>query len=148
MVGTLLLKVMPGVPSWLRWIILWGVVSGAILYGLRLYSNSVYEQGKQQGKLAIAKDLETDTLKKLTEERAQVKKQSDDLTAEKVLVDKRLLEAEQARASSMNTLSGMLTQARTRQEVTNAQVATIPATELDNAIRAQSNKLAAGTIGK
>ena len=143
MVGTLLLKLIPGVPSWLRWIILWGVVSGVILYGLRLYSNSVFEQGKQQGKLAVAKDLETDTLKKLTEERAQVKKESDTVAAEKVLADKRLLEAEQMRASSMNTLSGLLTQAKTRQEVTNAQVASIPATELDNALRVQSNKLAA-----
>jgi translation initiation factor IF-2 len=124
--------------------ILYGAATLAILFALRLYSNRVWEQGVQAGKIQATQEVE-----KAKEVEWKAKEDALAVAGAKLATDQRTLSAQtaelaRARSALQDSLSRSLNQIRASHEANNAKVIAVPADQLDAALRNLSAELAAG----
>lgn len=126
-------------------LIIWAAIIAAAAWGIRLYTNRIYSQGKEAGRF----EMSTEIIKAKQEEWAAKEKQLQ-VTAENLAAEKRSIEAaadqlSRDRANISRALSDGLTairQERTRQY---ANAAAVPDDRVWAELRAISEQLASDT---
>ena len=125
-------------------ILFFGVVSLAIFCALNFtwYRNRLINQGVEEGKAAMAADVESRVTERLAEERKLLAAGHQRLEADRVAVRAEGAENARNRAAVMAMLSGLREQYTYIREADNATVVAIPDADLVRAVRALSAELA------
>jgi hypothetical protein len=122
------------------------VLLGALFLGWRWYTNRIYAQGKEAGRVEMSKEMVKAKEKEWAQKDAAI--QADRTKLEKEIDQKRITyaaqfaELDRQRTDTKVALNKFAKTLDNERELNNAQVYRIPAVELDGAIRDLSNKLA------
>lgn len=127
------------------------VASGAIYFAIRRATTKAWEQGAQAGRTAAAGEMAKDLEKQVAAERAEIAAERAALAADRVQVDKDRAQSQaaaaqlaQARAELAKNVGQQIGTIKTALEANNAAVASIPGSDLDDALRRRSAELAGG----
>ncbi len=124
-------------------VILGGLAVGAVFYGLRLWGNRQWAAGEQKGRVSMSQELEKQNRAEWAAKQQELDKAYADVDASKKQVEIEKVELERMRLSAQSTLRQVVAAAQAGREVQSAQVISIPPDDLDAALRALSNELAA-----
>lgn len=125
-----------------------------ILYVGKLWLNKHDTQIREQERVAITKDMEAqkkaeweERNKSLDIRATELDQRTLDVQALSVAAAGRLLAAERAERITRDALAQVITQSKTTQEVLSEAAKVVPVSELPDAIRRQSSRIAAVTAG-
>ena len=130
-----------------RWV-QYGLIAAAILFAWRIWSNRIYDQGVEAGRITATKEIEAAKQKEWVAKEEEIKAQFQAVEADRRAVDAARSELARTRANLTNTLTKTLAEIQGRETATGAAVSAVPVAELDNALRAVSAELAAVSAPK
>jgi hypothetical protein len=128
-------------------------IAGAVLlllYTGRLWLNKHDTQVREQERVSVSEDLEKqkameweERSKSLEARASELDKRTIDIQTLSVAATTRLLAAERTEKLTRETLTQVIAQAKTTQEVLSEAAKTVPVSDLPDAIRRQSSRVAA-----
>jgi hypothetical protein len=124
-------------------LILFAVASGAIFYAIRLWSNRVYEQGYQSGKIAATSEMETAKKAEWQAKETAIATDAANVATEKRSVAAAREQLAQDRTTIARALKDALAATSQRRDTYANIVTAVAPGDLDAAIRAISAELAA-----
>lgn len=138
-----------GVSALVAKLIIGGLLAGIVFIAIERWGAHQWEKGAARERIKVTAELESAKKaewaakqKEITAAAAILQDQTARLDADRKAVDERAADLERIWQASQATLAQVVTQARTRKEVSNAQIDSIPAALLIDALRAKSNELA------
>lgn len=126
-----------------RWVLIGALAILLLGYALRRYSNRVYSEGYQSGKVAAATEMERAKKAEWAARETAIAADAAKVGAERRAVVAATDQLAQARATIARGLKDGLAAVQARKEANYAGVAAVPASELDSSLRAVSAELAA-----
>lgn len=127
---------------WVKKLVIYAALAGTVLYALRIWGNRQWDAGEQSGRVAAFKEAEKGLLK----QQLEIEKAVNDMR-QQLIIDRSVLLAQQSetartRQAISKALETILEAVRAAQVKSDADIDRIPGSELDGALRDQSNKLA------
>ena len=125
-----------------RWI-QYGLIAVAVLVAWRIWSNRIYDQGVEAGRITATKEIETAKQKEWAQKETEIKAQLQMIDDARYTLEQAKADLDRSRATLTSSLTKTLAEIKARETVVSAGVASVPADELDAALRAVSAELAA-----
>lgn len=130
-----------GLPPWAKKLMMYAAIALVALYLLRLYTNKIYDKGRDEGKVESIKSMEDVNKGEWEKKQKDIENAQKGLVTQQESIMKGIAENMKTREQITNTLNQVITASKTKGSVRIEQVPTIPASELDNSIRIVLNEL-------